>query len=453
MDPDAGRDDDATPTDPPPRAGKRALTRKARSVVNVFLLRIASVAFGFAISLLLARLLGAGGYGTYSWCISVATLVAAPATLGIEKLLVREVAAFHATGAFGLLRGMVRWSNLVVAASAVAAALIAGVVATRFAERVSAGAGPVVTVALLMVPLLALTRIRTGILRGLRRVGLSETPEQLLRPFVLSAMLATAYFAGLHLTPLDAVWLAVLATAAAFAVGSMLLRRRLPAECAGARPEFRSRAWLAAGLPLVLWIMMSATEHHLDVLMLGAMAGPAASGTFAAADRIATTLMYVPYAVNVVLGPEYARLHVQARSEDFQRLLTRSSRLTFALVLAGATCLVLAGKWLLALFGGSFVVAYAALVVLCIDRVCDGFAATVGGALVMTGNERVVARAVGLGALVNLVANYLLIPEFGALGAALATLASTVVARVDMIVTLYRRTGLKATGFPGIFPA
>ena len=71
----------------------------------------------------------------------------------------------------------------------------------------------------------------------------------------------------------------------------------------------------------------------------------------------------------------------------------------------------------------------------------------------MTGNERAVARAVGLGAIVNVVANYLLIPHYGVLAAAVATLASTAVARVDMIVTLYRRTGLKATGFPGIFPA
>jgi O-antigen/teichoic acid export membrane protein len=453
MDPRVDGDDDEVTVVSHSRAGKRDMTRKARSVVSVFLLRIASVAIGFGISLLLARLLGASGYGTYSWCLSVATLVAAPATLGIEKLLVREIAAFHATQAWSLLRGIVRWSNLVVSASAVVVALISSVVAVRFAERAADGSTRVVIVALAMVPLLALTRVRTGILRGLRRVGLSETPEQLLRPFALLSMLTIAAVYGADLTPLDAIWLALIATAVAFVVGSLMLGRRLPSECAEVRPTYRSRVWMAAGLPLVLWTMMSATEHHMDVLMLGAMAGPTASGTFAAADKIATTLMYVPYAVNVVLGPEYARLHIQARSADFQRLLTRSSRLTFALVLAGAAVLIVAGKWLLGLFGSTFIVAYAALVVLCIDRICDGFAATVGGALVMTGNERVVARAVGLGAVVNIVANYLLIPRYGALGAALATLASTVVARVDMIVTLYRRTGLKATGFPGIFPA
>lgn len=422
-------------------------------MLNVLGLRVASVALSFGASLLLARLLGASGYGAYAWCVSVATLVAAPATLGIEKLLVREIAVSHSAAAWGELRGLVRWSNLVVAASAVLVGLAAGAVAMQFAHQAAEGSTAALMAALVMVPLLALTRVRTGILRGLRRIGLSETPEQLLRPLALLAFLGTAFLAGGRLSPLQAVWFAVLATAIAFAVGSLMLGRRLPAECASAQPCYRARAWLLASLPLVLWIVMSATEHHIDVLMLGAMAGPADAGTFSAADRIATTLVYLPYAVNVVLGPEYARLHAQERREDFQRLLTRSSRITFAVVLAGATVIAAGGPWLLGLFGPEFVMAYPALVILCIDRVCDGFAATVGGALVMTGNERAVARAVGLGAIVNVVANYLLIPHYGVLAAAVATLASTAVARVDMIVTLYRRTGLKATGFPGIFPA
>ncbi len=69
-----------------------------RATSGTFLLRVASAGILLASAVLLARGLGARGYGAYSYATAWATLLATPALLGFDRLLVRSMAAWKRDG-------------------------------------------------------------------------------------------------------------------------------------------------------------------------------------------------------------------------------------------------------------------------------------------------------------------------------------------------------------------
>ncbi|MBE9044418.1 oligosaccharide flippase family protein [Pleurocapsales cyanobacterium LEGE 10410] len=85
-----------------------------RGVAGSFSIKIAASGFAFMLSVILARFLGTTGLGTYSYAVTWANLLSIPATLGIDRLIVREMAIYRAKSRWGLMNGLLRWSNLMV---------------------------------------------------------------------------------------------------------------------------------------------------------------------------------------------------------------------------------------------------------------------------------------------------------------------------------------------------
>src|SRR5687768_16624966 len=69
--------------------------RLLRASVGTATLRALSIALTFVVGVLLARVLGPGGYGLYVLVMAITALLTAPTELGLPALVLREVAAAH----------------------------------------------------------------------------------------------------------------------------------------------------------------------------------------------------------------------------------------------------------------------------------------------------------------------------------------------------------------------
>jgi O-antigen/teichoic acid export membrane protein len=105
-------------------------------------------------------------------------------------------------------------------------------------------------------------------------------------------------------------------------------------------------------------------------------------------------------------------------------------------LLVGAV-LIVAGPWLLGLFGPEFVAGYPALVVLVVGQVVNAATGSVGVVLGMTGHAGRLFVNAGLTAVLTVVLNILLIPQLGIVGSALATSIS--LATVNVVRTIQVR--------------
>jgi O-antigen/teichoic acid export membrane protein len=192
---------------------------------------------------------------------------------------------------------------------------------------------------------------------------------------------------------------------------------------------------------------MQVINSRVDSLMLGAMQGTDQVGIYSAAIRGADLITFGLIAANATLAPTIAGLFSQGELKRLQRVLTGSARLVLLFTLVVGTVLIVFGQWFLALFGPEFVAGYTALVILSVGRIINAATGSVATVLVMTGYERTVALAVGLGSVLNIVLNFLLIPSYGMNGAALASSASMILWNVVLVIVAMREVGLNTTAF------
>ncbi|HEU4421108.1 MAG TPA: polysaccharide biosynthesis C-terminal domain-containing protein [Pilimelia sp.] len=157
---------------------------------------------------------------------------------------------------------------------------------------------------------------------------------------------------------------------------------------------------------------------RLDVAILGALAGPAVLGVYAVASKYAELLRLPGLAVTYVLYPSFAR-----RQPGDARARTRSLIAPAAwLNVAAALPLGLAAGLLLPLvYGSAFDAAVAPALILLCGLVGEGVAGLLTAYLYGVGRPGLNSLAIGVGVVVTVVGDLLLIPRYGAVGAAIAS--------------------------------
>lgn len=437
----------------PDRHAAPARRQLASATLATALLKAGQLGLGLAGAVVLARALGPHGYGVYGLALAWVTVVALPAQLGLPTLLVREVARYHSRAQWAQLRGLLRWSNLAIFASAplLAGALLGAAALLR--DGAHGALAPVLACGALLVPLGALSAVRSGALRGMHRAVAGQAPELLVRPGALLVLVAAWLTWAGPLTPARAMAAQVLAAAIAWAVGALVLARTLPAPVRAAAPVFEQRRWFASLVPLSALGGVQLLSGQVDVLLLGALGAPAQVGLYRVATQGALLVSFGLIAVNMAIAPEIARLHAAGRGAALQRLLTRAARVAIGTALPVAALLWWRGDALLgALFGAPFTHAYAALAVLCAGQLVNACAGPVGMLLNMAGHERDTLRAVTLATLVGAGVSALAIPRFGALGAAAGNAAALVLWNVLLCIQARRRTGLRCVPWARALP-
>lgn len=421
--------------------------RLIRGSTRTLALNALSYLLIFGTSVVLARLLGAGGYGAYAYSVSWAMLLTVPAGLGLSRVTLRSVASYEAAQQWTLIRGHIIWSDAVTLAASTATVLIAAIVLWWAGDRLESAAREAIAVILVLVPLTALLRIRQAATVGLHRVVQGQLPETVLIPALLLAFAPLAYLtapqafsapliAGLH----------ALAAAVALVAAHLMLRRSMPAAARQSRPDFSPRRrWLRGGLYLTMVGLMTMINVRADVLVLGSLAGAEAAGIYNAAARGAELVGFALLPLVPALSAVVANLHTTGQRERLQNVLTIAARLAVAGAVPVTLALVIFGDWYLALFGSEFTQGATALRILCLNQLLNVAMGLSVHVLIMTGQDRLTALAFGIGAAANLCLNFLLVPLFGMTGAAVATTIGALSCAGAMTVFALRRLGLDAT--------
>lgn len=417
-----------------------------RGASGTFVLKIFAAGLGFLASLLLARLLGAAGYGAYAYAQSWLTLLAVLATLGLDTLLVRNIAAYRARSDWSLMSGLLRQANRTVLATSIGLALLAATVAWFLRGHLEPQMLPAFLVAMCSLPLVALIYLRQAAMRGLQRVVVGQLPETLIRPLLLIALIGCVYL-SLGDDP-GAAWamgLNVAATAVAFLIGARLLRKALPQAATQAYPDYKRREWMRSALPLLILTGMGVTNAQVSTILLGTMQNAEVAGVYAVVTQAAGLITFILGAANVVMAPAIATMYAAGDTERLQRMVTKSARLVLLFSLPLALCLMLFGYWLLSFFGEEFVRGSTALAVLSLGYLANAATGSVGTLLTMTGYARDAAVVVGVSVVLNIVLNVFLIPGWGLEGAAAATATSMIVWNLLLAILAYRRLGIHAS--------
>jgi O-antigen/teichoic acid export membrane protein len=425
----------------------------ARGASGTFGLKIVSTGLSFIIGLLLARLLGTTGYGAYAYAMTWVGLLAVPGALGLDRLLVREVAIYETKSEWCLMKGLLRWANQMVLIVSAGLALLAALISCVFVSHQDSLMLVSFWVALVSLPLITLIRVRQAVLRGFNRVIAGQLPEMLIQPILFICFIGAAYmFFGRGLTAPWILGINIAATGITFIVGAMVLLKTLPPPIRKTYPSYKIREWIQSALPLMLLAGMQIINARMDIIMLGAIKGPQEAGIYAVANRGAELVAFVLTAVNLALAPTVANLFAAGNMQKLQSIVTKSTRIILACSLPIGLALIVFGHWFLLLFGEAFAQGRSALAILSFGQIVNALMGSVGLLLVMTGHERIAAIGVGISAVLNIILNVLLIPKWGVVGASIATASSMITSNILLAIWVHKTIGIHSTPLGIFFP-
>lgn len=421
-------------------------SRLARSAAGIFALKVISIGLSFITSLLLARILGTKGYGTYSYVLAWVGVLSVPAVLGLDRMLVRDIASYHARSEWCMIKGLLHWSNKIVLLVSLAIVFLAAIIAIILSSFSVTSMLVSFWVSLLMLPFASLTRLRQASLQGFHRVVQGQMPELLLQPMLMLVLTGIIYFLWERgLTVQCAVGINVVTVAITFIVGVQFLLKTLPKDVKETSPVYQTRIWLRSALPLMFISSMQIINNRTATIMLGAIKGAEAVGVYAVASRGTEIITFVLLAVNSALAPTVSGLYAVKDMKQLQRVITKSARMVLAFSLPVALGLIIFGKWFLLLFGEGFTEGKTALSILSIGYLLNATAGSVGLLLIMTGHERDTAVGVGISAILNIILNAIFIPLWGLNGASIATASSMVLWNILLTIWVYKRIGIHST--------
>ncbi|MGA8979339.1 MAG: flippase [Pedococcus sp.] len=199
---------------------------------------------------------------------------------------------------------------------------------------------------------------------------------------------------------------------------------------------------------MVSWLSALAATGLIWVgtLQLGAMRGQSEVGTYNVATRLVMLAVFVMAPINASFTPHLAHLVHTDRLKDAARAYGSAARWILTLSMPAFIVLVVFAEPLLGYFGPSFRSAAAVTIILAVGQLVSAAAGPCGTVLNMSG--RVMLNMLdNVGVLIlNIALNFLLIPQYGVIGAAIAWSASLITANVVKVLQAHFVVGIHAAG-------
>lgn len=405
--------------------------------VGLGMLNLSSAGLGFAISVYLARTLGASEFGTFAFAIGIATLLALPLTGGLPTLMVREIASARERGKPEKVLGIVRWgfllqASIVSALIAIAAicywtASVMGIWPFNTHETLIAG------LVLLLVPVMGMLQVQRGILAGHGKVVLGGMGEQLFRPALMLALLVVAA-PILAYGSLGALAIQISAGLGAALAVTALTHKAVPRYVAKTR-VMHHQEWVRALLPLTGTTAILVLTNNTDIFMLGMLGPPENVGGYRIAAQIAALAAMPMQIVRALAAPRIAGAHAREDFKGMQVELVQAARIVSCAALGYLLLFAIFGKPFLAwIFGPEFMIAYGPCLVLVVGTIVSCGCGLVSVTLQLTCNARLVAWSAAVAAVANLLLNLLLVPIYGPIGAAIGTTVALVAMQLQLWV-------------------
>jgi O-antigen/teichoic acid export membrane protein len=413
----------------------------------IFGTRLAGAGVVFLVQAAIARLWGAEALGNFLLVLATANIAAVVMPLGFETTGTFFAAEYRAAGDGRSLRGfMMRAYGHVVVMSLVLLAAGYPLVGLLGAPGhvVQSHFGAVV----LMTFATALVYCNSALLVGLKRPYAGFFADTVFRPMLMVLALAVAALAlGEAEKFAGFIWMlaagfAVIALAQLFYLWRTV--RELPVA-AEARPGEVKRWWRFA-LPWVIIALATDFFFDIDLLLLSNLMDRETLAVFGVCARVFSLVSFGVAAVYSVVLPDMFDL-----AKDREGLLRKIGEANLAaggIAVALFAVVALLGPLALMLFGPSFLAGALPMAVLCLTLVVRAFFGPTSVVLSMNDRPQDVLPAIGLGMAVLVIANLLLVPPMGLLGAAVAAVLAQTVWSGALWFTALKRAGLDVSLMP-----
>lgn len=375
------------------------------------------------LNIILARFLGVSGFGEWSFFLSVLTVLLYLSYCGINTSGQTFVAQYADTE---MMRSVLAASFRLRVVVSLAFALLLLLLHNPLASAL--GRPELALVFVSAVPLLFLAGIveyLKNVFEGLHRIKYNFIVN-LLEYGLKLIFITGVLFLSTGLVPIVGAF--TLALLIASLAGGYLLYTRFyltalasPLDCGD-----MTRTILCYSAPLFIITIGLIIATEIDTIMIGLLSTDVEVGLYAAAKNIIVKIPHISYALAMGTMPVFAQKLTLNREMYRDRLegLLRTNAIIILPIIGGI--LLFSGYFIPFIYGSGYEGSVLPFQILTLYLLCVSFSIPLGQLLDYQGQATKRAYFMVLMILINIILNFLLIPVYGAVGAAIGTSLSLV---------------------------
>lgn len=401
------------------RSGKQTIVK------NAFWLT-----FGEAISRLIrvaiivyaARILGAAEYGIFSYAVGLAGFFTVFADIGLIQILTREVAQKPEEKSHHFVTAL--WIKIAILAAT-------GLFITFLFPYLShlQRALPLVSLIALLTTFDGIRELSLAFLRALERMELEAFTSILMN----IAITGSGFIVLVYSTTAKSLMLSYVLSAG---VGTLIVAIILRSEFKKILTHFRKdlvKPIIQASLPFAFLALLGAFMLNTDLVMLGWWRSAEEIGFYSAAQKIILVL----YLWSVILGeatlPAISRFVSRGKNAEVRALLERAVSISYLVAIPIAIGGTILGKSLiLFLYGAEYAPAIPAFQILINTCLIVFPSVLISNTILAYNKQKRALRFVAIGSIAHIFFDALLIPKYGYLGSATATIVTQLVSTIPM---------------------
>jgi O-antigen/teichoic acid export membrane protein len=390
--------------------GSNSETAKSLSKQSIatIIIQVLTIIFTAGASFFVAKYAGAEVYGTYSYAFSLVSLITMLVLFGFDDLLLREVAKAGEKAALFYLVKSYKYIILHF--------LIILLLSILYYYYFYKHSDLVYVVSLSCVLLFASLRIQLAALKGAKKIIQSQIPEYVIKPLVFFLFVVIFWTTESELS-VKSVFISALLAHILAALFSFISFKNLDFNTKLSNNELNYKAVFV----FFLLNIVSVLSSRADVVIMGLLTDAEQVGIYNLSARLADFISFSLMAIQMVIAAYIAQYYWAGEKEKLQKLLQTSSILISVSAISIYLFMVIVGTYILGFFGEEYASAYTSLVIVGLGKLIYSIAGLGSLLLLMTKHEKQLFRFTAIGVIVSIILNFLLIPSYGAVGAAIAS--------------------------------
>ncbi|THK35279.1 lipopolysaccharide biosynthesis protein [Ensifer sp. MPMI2T] len=433
----------------PIASGADPKSRAQRTALIAFAIRIFSAAIALVSQIVLARLMGEFEYGVFVFVWVLAILFGNLSCLGLHAAVIRFVPEYQTAGAVAEIRGLTTAARVFALLSATALATIGAIGLWFFADMIEHYHLVALYLGLVALPMIALGDVMDGTARAHSWPLAAMSPTFIIRPLLILAFMVLATAAGLPNSAKTAMVAALAATYVTTLGQFLAMTSRLRRRYVRGPMKVELGPWLRLSVPIFLVEGFGFLLTNSDVVIVGFYLPPDDVAIYFAAAKTMALVHFVMFAVKAAAGPRFSEAMASSESRRLAEIATESAHWSFWPSLAMGGTVLVAGRFLLSLFGPAFTAGAPLMAILFAGILAKAFVGPVETLLTMAGRQKLCAILYATALAVNIALNLVLIPAFGLMGAAFATAGAMVFEAAILHLAARRTFAIPLLAFAG----
>jgi O-antigen/teichoic acid export membrane protein len=387
---------------------------------------ISMVFLTIGLQLVLARGLGPANVGLLGLGLSITNLAVDAVSFGMQRGVLRFVAHYLGLGDRSRTAGAILTALRILTANSLLIVPILFFGASFITQEIfhKPELTSILRVLALSIPITGLMQILIEALRGFKRVEYKFLIRQLAVPLLKISGAAIAIFV-VGSGVLGVAYAILFATLVGAGLAVYFVSKHYPLRgIETEKAKIYPRHMLQFSWPLMLTSIFDRANSESETLVLGAFTTNAEVGIYYNSLKVTVFINVFLQAINLIFAPVIAEYHAKGEHERLVKMYRTVTRWAFTLALPVFLILFVFAEEVLMIFGQEFVEGASVLRILALSRLIFVATGPSGWILTMTGHPRLNFINTSLTLGIALVLDFLLVPTYGAVGAAVGRAVS-----------------------------